>query len=161
MLERQVQFWNIWLSYAFHFQSVPNMCLNDWWSHMVPWIKHFIVHRLRAFQQLYYRSLKIKMIQLLRGYVSQWTFSFSFFFFFFPSLFFALKCVTGLSSWPRSDTDHSSPWWWRTASYLQFAAFTPMSTLKCCTRDFARVYGMSGGGRAGSCCRLFPLHNWI
>lgn len=97
VLGRQVQFWNIWLSYAFHFQSVPNMCLNDWWSHMVPRIKHFIVRRLRAFQQLYYRSLKIKMIQLLRGYVPQWTF----YFIFFPlSLYFlpwnvSLVCSAG------------------------------------------------------------------
>lgn len=78
VLGRQVQFWNICLSYAFHFQSVPNMCLNDWWSHMVPWIKHFIVLSLGAFQQLYYRSLKIKMIQLLRGYVPQGTLQFCF-----------------------------------------------------------------------------------
>lgn len=105
VLGRQVQFWNICLSYAFHFQSVPNMCLNDWWSHMVPWIKHFIVLRLGAFQQLYYRSLKIKMIQLLRGYVPQGTFSF---FFFLPllSLFFVILCVISLFSWWGSDTDH-------------------------------------------------------
>lgn len=160
VLGRQVQFWNICLSYAFHFQSVPNICLNDWWSHMVPRIKHFIVRRLRAFQQLYYRSLKIKMIQLLRGYVPQWTF----YFIFSPSLstFFAVKCVISLFSWSHGDTDCRAFWWGRTASYFQIQDSTPVSILRCWTHDFfPGVYGISWGrgGRAFSCHRLFHQQN--
>lgn len=136
MLERQVQFWNIWLSYAFHFQFVPNMCWNDWWSHTVLRIKHFIVHRLRASQQLYYRSLKIKMIQLLRGYVPQWTFCFSFSFFPPISLFlffFALKCVIGLLSWSHGDADCAAK------QKVPFSCHVQVKTLH---RWLSPVYGM-------------------
>lgn len=60
VLKDKLKFEIIDLNMPCSFKAVPNMCLNNRWSHMASRMKHFIVHILAAFQKLYSRSYKIK-----------------------------------------------------------------------------------------------------